>query len=95
MPRANCVFPQCGVARNHVGVGIFKLPSQIADVTWEKDIIQIIQKYRVVDKKLREMLELGNAYVCELYYKKDDIKFTSKLQNNLFLPLDKFIIFTE
>ena len=95
MPRANCVFPQCGVARNHVGVGIFKLPSRIADVTWKKDIIQIIQKYHVVDKKLREMLELANAYVCELYYKKDDIEFTSELQNNLFLPLDKFIILTE
>ena len=72
MPGANCVFPQCGVARHHVSVGIFKLPTRKADVAWKKDIIQIIEKYRVVDKNLRERLELGNAY---------DIEFTSKLQN--------------
>ena len=97
MPGANSVFPQCGVARHHVIAGIFKLPTRKADVVWKKDIIQIIEKYRVVDKKLRERLELGNAYVCELHYTKDDIEFTSKLQNNffIFLSLDKFIILTE
>ena len=46
MPRANCVFPQCGVARHHVGVGIFKLPTRKGDVTRKKDIIQITEKYR-------------------------------------------------
>ena len=93
MPGANCVFPQCGVAGNHIGVGSFKLPTRKADVAWKKDIIQITEKYRVVDKKLRESLELGNAYVCELHYTKDDIEFTSKLQNKFLL--DKFIILTE
>ena len=34
-----------------------------------------------MDKNLRERLELGNAYICELHYKKNDIEFTSKLQN--------------
>ena len=33
MPWANCVFPQCGVTRQHVSVGIFKPPTQKADVT--------------------------------------------------------------
>ena len=28
MPGANCIFPQCGVARYHVGAGIFKLPTR-------------------------------------------------------------------
>ena len=50
-------------------------------MTRKKDIIQIIKKYHVVDKNLREKLELGNAYFCELLYKKDDIEFTRKLQN--------------
>ena len=79
MPGANCVFSQCGVARHHVGVGIFKLPTQKVDVTWKKDIIQITGKYLVVEKNLRKRLKLGNAYVCDLHYKKDDIEFTSKL----------------
>ena len=81
IPGANCVFRQCGVARHHVGVSIFKLPTRKADVTWKKEIIQIIEKYRVVEKDLRERLELGSAYICELYDKKIDIEFTSKLQN--------------
>ena len=75
------MYFQCGVARHHVGVGIFRLPTRKGDVTRKKDIIQITEKYRVVDKKLRERLELKNAYVCKLHYKKDDIEFTSKLQN--------------
>ena len=45
-------------------------------------MVQILDKYRVVDKNLRESLELKNAYICELHYKKDDIGLTSKLQNN-------------
>ena len=84
MPGAKFVFPQCGAARHHVSVYIFKLPTRRADVTWKKEIIQIIEKYRVVDKNLRERLELGNNYICELHYK-DDIKFTSILQQNKFL----------
>ena len=81
MPEANCVFPRCGVERHHVGVGIFKLPTRKIDVKWKKEVIQIIEKYRVMDKNLRERLKLGNTYICELHYKKGDIEFTSKLQN--------------
>ena len=79
MPEKKCVFPQCGEARYSVGAAILKLRSQKADVTWKKEIIQIIKKYNVVDKNLRERLELGNAFICELHYKKCDIAFTSKL----------------
>ena len=31
MPEANCVFPECVVARHHVGAGIFKLLTRKAD----------------------------------------------------------------
>lgn len=40
----NCVFPQCDVARHHVGVGIFKLPTRKADETWKKEIILVFQE---------------------------------------------------
>ena len=48
----------------------------------EKLIIPTLEKgkYRVVDKTLRESLQLENAYICELHYKKDHIGLTSKLQ---------------
>ena len=55
---------------------------EIADV--EKKIIQIIEKYHIVNKTLRERLELGNAYICERHYKNDDIEFTNKLQNTFY-----------
>ena len=48
----------------------------------EKLIIPTLEKgkYRVVDKTLRESLQLKNAYICEPHYKKDDIGLKSKLQ---------------
>ena len=81
MPGTNYVFLPRRIARHHVCAGIFKLPTWKTDVTWKKKIIQIIEKYRLVDKNLREGLELGNANICEMHYDKDDIEFTSKLQN--------------
>ena len=92
MPGTNCVFPQCGVARHHVGVGIFKVRTRKADVAWKKDIIQVTENYRIVDENL------GESQNLEMYmFKKDDIKFTSTLQNEFLLDafLDKFIILTE
>ena len=42
---------------------------QFEKVMWpgKKEIIEIIEKYRVVEKNLREWLELGNAYDYELH----------------------------
>ena len=54
MAGADCVFPQFGVARHHVGAGIFKLPTRKSDVTWKNEMIQISEKYCVVDRNLRE-----------------------------------------
>lgn len=63
MLEANSVFGQYGAARHFqvVGAGVFKLSTQKADVIQKKKIIQITEKYRVLDKQLRERLELGKA----------------------------------
>ena len=61
MPWANCVFPQCGVTRQHVCVGIFKLPTRKADEKKKKEIIQTTEKCCAADKNSRERLELRNA----------------------------------
>ena len=58
-----------------------RLPTRKADVTWKKMITQITEKSRVVDKNVRERLELGNAHICDPHYKKEGIKFASKPQN--------------
>ena len=56
---------------------------QLEKLMWngKKEDNSKTEKYRVVDKNLRERLESGNTNICELHYKKDDIEFTSKLQN--------------
>ena len=59
---------------------VLPFSTQKADVTWKKKVIQTIEKYRVVDKQLRERLELGNAYIYGLHYRKDDIEFRIKMQ---------------
>ena len=55
MSEANCVFPQCGVARHHVGAGIFKLPTRKACVTMKTYMIQKIEKRLAVEEKLERI----------------------------------------
>ena len=47
MPRANCVFPQCGA---------FKHPNREGDFyeEWRTKMLNVIIKYRVKDDKLKE-----------------------------------------
>ena len=85
MTGANCAFPNCGVARHHVGVGIFKIPTRNDEFhnNWRKEIIDIII-YRVADRDLKQRLLDGKVYVCERYFLPNDIEFTSKLCGYLF-----------
>lgn len=87
MPGANCAFPSCGVARHHVGVGIFKIPTRNDEFhnNWRKKIIDVVTKYRVADKDLKQRLVDGKVYVCEKHFLPNDIEFTSELCSYLFL----------
>lgn len=93
MPGANCAFPRCGVSRNYVGVGIFKVPSRndIFYMEWRKNLLGILTKYRVVDKDFKKRIEKGNVYICERHFVDEDIERTSKLQS-LFTYFDKFSV---
>ena len=74
MPGANCSVFGCGTSRKHVGVGIFRIPSE-QDELFKKTRaawINVITKDRIVEENLRRQINSGNLYVCEKHFKKEE-----------------------
>ena len=65
MPGANCALPGCGVSRNFEGIGIFQVPARKGEFyeNWRKELLNVICKYRVVDKVLKERIDRGKLYI--------------------------------
>ena len=82
MSGTNCVFPQFGVARHHVGrCWDVQTTNSRNGCDLEKGHISDNSKVSSSGQKVERSAELENAYICELHFKKDDIEITSKLQN--------------
>ncbi len=67
MPGANCSVFGCGSSRQHVGIGIFLIPSgedEISKRTREA-WLKVITKGRVIDTSLQRQINSGSLYVCE------------------------------
>ena len=83
MAGANCAFPQCTVSRTakYKGIGIFQIPMRQDDFhkNWRKEIVNVVSRFRVMDKTLKERVLNGKVYVCERHFIDTDIEFTSKL----------------
>ena len=83
MPGANCVFPGCTVSRTdkHKDIGIFRVPTRKDEFysEWRKNLINVITRYREVDKALKDQINAGNLYICERHFSSGDIELTSKL----------------
>ena len=79
---ANCVFPQCGVQRIHKysGIRLFKIPTRKCDfyTEWRTNLINVISRYRLVGKTLKERIMKGKVYVCERHFLPEDIERTGK-----------------
>ena len=77
---ANYVFPQCGVQKIHKysGIGLFKIPTRKCDfyTEWRNNLNNVISRYRVVDKSLKERIMKGK--VCERHFLPEDIERTGK-----------------
>ena len=74
-----CCIPECNTtSRKDKGVGLFKPTNLTGDYykNWNNQIYSVILKYRVDDKKFKELREKRKIYVCEKHYTKDDIEFT-------------------
>ena len=80
MPGANCWFNLCGVSRRRgtsqsESLSLFKLPTGHDEKSkqWRRDVLNIVTKYRVKDENFKRQLDNDTLYICEKYYKPDDI----------------------
>ena len=80
MPGASCAFPGCGMSRKQEGVGIFKIPTRNDSFynEWRKNLLDVLIKYRVVDKCFKKLISEGKVYLCERHFIEQDIERTSK-----------------
>uniref|UniRef100_A0A7M5WQG4 THAP-type domain-containing protein n=1 Tax=Clytia hemisphaerica TaxID=252671 RepID=A0A7M5WQG4_9CNID len=74
-----CVFPGCPVYSGlpqYKGVSLFKLPSKAIDRDWKKQLVDIIKKYRVVDKCLQSRIDESKVWLCSLHFTESDFEYT-------------------
>ncbi len=59
MPGANCSIYGCNTARNHKGIAIFKVPSQIDELSTRRrnKLVHIATKDHVIEKSLRKQID--------------------------------------
>ena len=75
------VFPGCTTSQSkkYKDINLFKLPARACDSEWKKKLVDVIKKYRVVDRDLNERIASSKVYICEHHFIPSDIEFTSKL----------------
>ena len=74
-----CVFPGCPVYSGlpqYKGVSLFKLPSKAIDRDWKKQLVDLIKKYRVVDKCLQSRIDESKVWICSLHFTESDFEYT-------------------
>ena len=63
MPEKNCVLqtPQ------HAGIKLFRISTREDKFysKWRKDMVNVINRYRVIDRQLNERVLAGKVYICE------------------------------
>ena len=80
MPGANCAVFGCGSSRyRKLGqaedISIFKLPNPNKNeifYQWNKEILNIITRDRVVTSDFRERIQKNNIYICEKHFELGD-----------------------
>ena len=69
---ANCAIPNSFTSRNEKskGISLFKIPGGKDEYSmkWSKELLNIITKYRIIDTKLRKLIESKRLYICERNY---------------------------
>ena len=68
------------MSRKHQRVGIFKIPTRNDSFynEWRNNLVDVLIKYRVVDKWLKKRINEGKVYLCERHFIEQDIERTSK-----------------
>ena len=72
MPGGNCAFPQCTSSEyyKHTGVKVFQITTRKSEyydyVGWRERIVNVLSKYRVIDKHERERIAGGKYFICDI-----------------------------
>ena len=78
MPEKSCAFLGCGVSCSYKykGVSIFQIPMRNDEfqLNWRKEIDNILFKYRVADKDMKDRVAAGKIYICERHFSTDGIE---------------------
>ncbi|XP_065664211.1 uncharacterized protein LOC136086000 [Hydra vulgaris] len=87
MPGKNCAFPGSGVSCSHKykGVSLFQIPMRNDKFhsNWSKEIVNILFKYRVADKDLKDRVAVGKIFICGRHFSIDDIELTKNKRKTL------------
>lgn len=64
----------------HDGIKLFRVTVRKDDFysNWRKETINVVGRYRVLDKTFKERLRKGRAFICERHYQDTDFEFTSE-----------------
>ena len=84
MPGRNCAFPQCTSSQyhKHAGIKFFQITTRNSEYYDYKGcrerIVNVLSKYRVIDKYERQRIAEGKYFICDRHYSDEDIEYTSK-----------------
>ena len=72
MTGSNCSVYGCNTSRRHKHLSQIRLPNPNKFPQWRKDMLAIITRDRVLDKKFKEQIEKNNVYICEKHFRDED-----------------------
>lgn len=75
MPGGNCAIFGCPSSRRHKGIALFRVTKGKSDfdVSWRKNVLQVIKKDRVIDQVLKKRFEEGDIFICEKHFTKESV----------------------
>ena len=75
MPGASCAILVCNSSTRKRGIVIFRVPTwnQERGNNWGKDVINIVTRDRVVDKILKDKIDIKNIYLCEKHFPEEQL----------------------
>ena len=83
----NCAFVGCCTNRNNVSetykdTFLFKITNREGEYyeNWRKEVVNILTKFRVVDRSMKHQMETNTVYIFKRHYKTEDIEISRKLR---------------
>ncbi len=90
MPGANCSIYGCGTSRKHAGIGIFRIPTKVDELsTKTRDAwVRLVTRDREIDTSLRNQIEQRTIRICERHFEKDLIEICKFISFDLAIDFE-------